>query len=169
MEAQKAIIHLDEDKIQGCCHGNEVEAAPFPWANPISRLTKTEHRTCVQALPDQSGEPKPAQPFPGELNKWPWDDGECDKDNVNLFGWGHYKTGCFSSVFYVGWTQSSSSLTLLVFGSWVREAARASVHRHKSCLCSQSWVIIFEERNQELEGIGFSALNVPQQMILFFL
>lgn len=33
-----------------------------------------------------------------------------------------------------------------------------SVHWHKSCLCSQSWVIIFEEA-KELKSIGFSALK----------
>lgn len=78
----------------------------------------------------------PSQPFPGEPNKWPWADAQCDNDNINLFGQGHYKTGCFSSVFYVDWTQSSSSLTLLVFGSWIREASRAVLFTGTNLVCA---------------------------------
>lgn len=117
---------------------------------------------CRLSLPRQLGEPKPAGlPFPRRAK--PEALGCCRvwQGQYWLFGQEHYKTGCFSAVFFC-WLDSKFKFINPV-SLWLlnqRGFESSSAHRHKSCLCSQSWVIIFEELNQELKSIGFSALKI---------
>lgn len=112
-----------------------------------------------------------AQTFPEELKKWPWADVVCVLEQeirtvvicLDRCAKGHYKTGCSSSVFYVGLIQSSSSLTLVDLASCSESG------RLQELFCSLVQILLVlimldnyiweinEKKTQELQSIGFSA------------